>query len=840
MADREDANGDHAPKISSRKTFSIKAAVLGTAPGRWGILAILLVLYAVFFPDSFRILYLDLKNRLLEYFGYALAPSALWILAFLVLVRFRLRTLFKHWRVFLGSAFLLAAAMGALSFFEAPNGSSIHDHSLGGKLGSMVRGPLPQVDVFRVILFTVIGFWVLAPERIFRSILRIAKWNGRIIRGIWLTIDFLIWSVSALLSWYRGTSEQRGTKKVDIQQPSKRQAFSLASEDNREGSHQSIVTGSTSPRLPVPEYKNDQGPPNQSSKDYSSTAIKRIPKPPMGDQEVQPIPSVENPTYRSDISGTSPIGIETRTSNVSAEPSSTSQGLMTEQRQEIDSVGTRSPRRIVSSAWKLPALSLLKAETPPSIDEQANEDVARLIESSLQQFGVEVTVSQIKPGPTVTQFGLVPGWVRRQRNVRERDDEGDRMRVKVDTILAREKDLALALAVPSLRLEAPVPGESVVGVEVPNRYPALVSLRSAIQSPPFQRIVQDGGLPLALGESAGGEPVALDLLKMPHLLIAGSTGSGKSVCMNVFITSIISQWSPWDLRLVLMDPKRVELTPYNGIPHLAVPVIVEPDEVVPILKGVIQVMLWRYKEMESVGVRNIQAYNRKSPEGQRMPYMVICVDELADMMMVSPYDAEQTLCRLAQLGRAAGIHLIVATQRPSVDVVTGLIKANFPSRISFAVASQIDSRTILDSAGAERLLGRGDMLFLPPDAPKPKRTQGAYILDDDIQRLVNHWRAQNGPPPPPLPLEEMAAEALHENSEENVGRGQSNENIMERALDLAKKYNHLSTSLLQRKLEIGYPRAAKLMDTLEEEGIVGPQTTGGKPRPVIHHPTSNP
>ena len=500
-----------------------------------------------------------------------------------------------------------------------------------------------------------------------------------------------------------------------------------------------------------------------------------------------------------------------------------------------------------AGAWRLPSLELFEPGPQPKAAEGESHEVARKIEESLGHHGVEVTVDQIKPGPTVTLYGLTPGWVRRKRGVREREqaingeleEEGRPVaavgekptRVKVDSILAREKDLALSLAAPSLRIQAPVPGESVVGIEVPNREPLLVTIRSVMETEAFQRIVSDKGLALALGQGSGGDGVVADLRQLPHLLIAGATGSGKSVCINSLIISLASTTSPERVRLLLIDPKRVELTPYNGLPHLVTPVIVDTDRVVPALRGVMREMLRRYRRFEELGARNIEAYHRHPQALEPMPYLVIAIDELADLMMSAPYDVEQTLCRLAQLGRATGIHLVVATQRPSVDVVTGLIKANFPSRISFAVVSQVDSRTILDAAGAEKLLGRGDTLFLSGDSPKPVRVQGAYVSDREIGRLTDHWRSQHGATLLQFDLEPEPGEVSGV-ADDDVERGGPQDKLLEKAKELGTRYTHLSTSLLQRRLRIGYPRAARLMDQLEDMGVIAPGEPG-KSREVI-------
>ena len=335
-------------------------------------------------------------------------------------------------------------------------------------------------------------------------------------------------------------------------------------------------------------------------------------------------------------------------------------------------------------------------------------------------------------------------------------------------------------------------------------------------------------MPIALGKGTGGQSVICDLADMPHLLIAGATGSGKSVCINTIISCLIMEKSPEKMRLIMIDPKRVELTPYNGIPHLLTPVVVDPIEVVDLLKSLINEMLERYKRMESIGARNIETYNQKTTN--HMPYIVVTVDELADLMMTASFDVEKSLCRLAQLGRATGIHLIVATQRPSVDVLTGLIKANFPSRISFGVASQIDSRTILDVTGAEKLLGKGDMLYLGADNSRPERVQGVYISDKEVESLVEYWikcpKGEFGQVILELPDEESDRASALESADAN------SDPMMEKAIELTKLNTKLSTSLLQRKLRIGYPRAARLMDDLEENGFVA-QSDGSKSRDVI-------
>jgi S-DNA-T family DNA segregation ATPase FtsK/SpoIIIE len=435
---------------------------------------------------------------------------------------------------------------------------------------------------------------------------------------------------------------------------------------------------------------------------------------------------------------------------------------------------------------------------------------------------VEAKVVQINAGPTVTQFGVEPGWDRKIKQIKEKDSSGKtivreeevgRTRVKVERITSLANDLALALASPSIRIEAPVPGKSLVGIEVPNSAFGVVSMRSVIETNSFQKILSRSSLALALGKGAGGEAVSGDLSRMPHLLIAGATGSGKTVCLNAIICCLLLNNTPNDVKFVMIDPKRVELTYFNSLPHLGTPVIVDAQKALRALRWLNQQMDMRYQELANSSARNIEIYNKKKKEGEeKMPYIVLVIDELADLMMTGFDEVEHIICRLAQLARAVGIHLVVATQRPSVDVITGLIKANFPTRISFAVTSQVDSRTILDSVGAEKLLGHGDMLYMPTDQAKPKRLQGCYVSDTEVERLVYFWNNQRPAEALQKPLEELMPE-----SDTMTKDGHPKDPLLEAALELAEEHENISTSFLQRRLHIGYPRAARLMDQLQEE-----------------------
>ena len=504
-----------------------------------------------------------------------------------------------------------------------------------------------------------------------------------------------------------------------------------------------------------------------------------------------------------------------------------------------------------ADGWQLPPMDLLRKIEPATPAAHSNERRAELIVETLASFGVDSTVTQINEGPAVTQFGVEPGWNVRTRTVEERDADGkpirgedgqprtkeielSRTRVRVSRITSLQHDLALALAAPALRIEAPVPGKSIVGIEVPNGHTSVVSLRSMLESPDFGKAIQKYHLPIALGSGVAGAEAVTDLADMPHLLIAGATGSGKSVCLNSIIACLLMNYSPEQLRLVLVDPKRVELAAFADIPHLAFSdIVVDMDKVVGTLQAVIQEMETRYRAFAKVGVRNLETYNERNEE-HPLPYWVVVIDELSDLMLAAPYQVEHQLVRLAQLARATGIHLVVATQRPSVDVVTGLIKANFPTRIAFAVSSQVDSRTILDGGGAEKLLGKGDMLYQPKDQGKPTRLQGVYVSDEEIQAVVDFWTADRFESLKPPRFDDLLAEA-EEAAADLVPGGPPPDvdPMVTEALQLARDHTQLSTSMLQRRLRIGYPRAARVMDELEERGIVGAPEGGSGSRPVL-------
>ena len=461
---------------------------------------------------------------------------------------------------------------------------------------------------------------------------------------------------------------------------------------------------------------------------------------------------------------------------------------------------------------ELPSLDLLERHESKRqpIDEKELLELSRVLERTLADFDVEGKVSEVHPGPVITLFEFEPA-----------------PGMKVSQILNRQDDLALALKAQRIRIVAPIPGKAAVGIEIPNRVKATVSLREIISSSAFQDAKD--ALPLALGKDVAGVPFATSLERMPHLLIAGATGSGKSVCINTLIMSLLYTRTPAELRFIFIDPKMLELTPFNGIPHLRMPVVTDPKKAAQALRFCVKEMERRYQMLAKHGARNIEGYNRMNldpslTEEPKLPYLVIVVDELADLMALLPTEIEEPIGRLAQMARAVGIHLILATQRPSVDVITGMIKANFPSRIAFQVASRTDSRVILDMNGAESLLGHGDSLYLPAGKPEPYRIHGAYVGTEEIERVVTFLKSQGKP----VVADDSALEQIKIG---DLGEDAQDE-LVEEAMRIVVLHQQASTSMLQRRLKIGYSRAARLLDILEERGVVGP-SEGAKGREVL-------
>lgn len=461
-------------------------------------------------------------------------------------------------------------------------------------------------------------------------------------------------------------------------------------------------------------------------------------------------------------------------------------------------------QNVTNKQYEYPAINLL---TPPLLQRGVTDDwvtsKVKKLNETFTYFNIKASVVHVTKGPAVTRFEIQP-----------------QPGVKVSKITNLTDDLKLSLAAKEIRMEAPIPGKNTIGIEVPNDIAEPVFLRDILQHPIFQK--KESPLIVALGKDIEGEPVVTDLQKMPHGLIAGATGSGKSVCVNSILVSLLYKATPKDVRLLLIDPKMVELAPYNGMPHLAAPVITDPKEATEGLKWAVSEMDRRYELFAREGTRDLKRYNEKQLEkrNETLPYLVIVVDELADLMMVAPNDVEEAICRIAQKARACGIHLIVATQRPSVDVITGLIKANIPTRIAFSVASQADSRTILDGAGAERLLGKGDMLFLENGSSKPIRVQGAFVSDEEIDRVMDHVKSIEKPAF--MFKREMLQHQINESSEDD---------LFETACEFVMEQQAASASLLQRQFRIGYNRAARLIDEMEDRGIISP-TKGSKPREV--------
>ncbi|MFQ5879153.1 MAG: DNA translocase FtsK [Dehalococcoidia bacterium] len=737
---------------------------------------------APLFAEAFRFL----GQGLVELLGLGLLPAALVIAlaAWLALGR-PLPASGQVWRRWLGLAFLLVAANGLLSLFRP--GWQVGDVSLaettaGGRFGHLLTDGL--VGFVALAALVAAGLALAWP----RGLVLLARRAWQAWRDfLSLRLPQRTWALAraVLLAFVpRGEGAAAADGLVDVINGEGTEEFTAPMDEGLE----EIVDGTVVSAEPVPRRQGSPGEVSASAPGQGTSA--------------RPREQAATHTYRF------PSGL----------------------------------------GWEQPPVDLLRINGENGSRAGDNTARAQLIVDTLASFGVDARVAQINQGPAITQFGIEPGWEVKTRTVMERDAHGrpvydkdgnpkyrtevvSRTRVRVSQITALANDLALVLAAPSIRIEAPVPGKPIVGIEVPNTMLSLVTLRSVIESTPFQKITARSKLALALGKGVSGESVAADLAKMPHLLIAGATGSGKSVCINSLITCLLMHATPDEVRFILIDPKRVELTHFARIPHLAFSsIITNVEDVVGALQAVIHEMEGRYRRFAAVGVRNIDTYNRSPKAGRKLPYWVVVIDELADLMMAAPYEVERQLCRLAQLARATGIHLVVATQRPSVDVVTGLIKANFPTRIAFAVTSQVDSRTIIDGGGAEKLLGRGDMLYMPTDAAKPKRLQGVYISDQEMERVVEFWTSDRF-----RHLRPDTADYLLTEARTGAEAETDDDRLLRQARALTREHTRISTSLLQRRLRIGYPRAARLIDQLEKEGTVGP-SDGGQSRRVVTSP----
>ncbi len=743
--------------------------LFGSRPVRGFIMTAVFVVLLVVFRESLGNFFQELRNL----FGWGVLFILAAIITLITLAwRRSLDSLVRNWYRWLGGLVLVFAVWGILGLIDYND--DVMRNGLGGKFGyALVGSPSPgdSLDTFwgffRVLGLVILGVVLIIPRPTFEALKSLYFWVSDKIKG-----------TPPPVKTVRGVT-QPGHRIMQSKIPGEKPAHTL------------ILGGEEMP----PEVASSR----KRLEDLAekAEAIKAA---------AEKLP----------------------------EPAPAKHGL----RQVAEDVWKKygqSPDLVEIDGWRLPPVDILDTSPEVTFSQADNLQRANLIEETLASYGVDAKVVQINAGPTVTQFGVEPGWDRKFKEVKEKDRDGklevrqeeiSKTRVKVERINSLSNDLALALAAPTIRIEAPVPGKTFVGVEVPNTTSDLVSLRGVVESSAFQKLVVKTRMALALGKGAGGEAVTADLTKMPHLLVAGATGSGKTVCLNTILCCLLLNNTPNDVRFILIDPKRVELTQYNSIPHLATPVIVDTTKAISALRWLLEEMDQRYKKLAAAGARHIEGYNKGKTGTDKLPYLVLIVDELADLMMAGFDDVESSLCRLAQLSRATGIHLVVATQRPSVDVVTGLIKANFPTRISFAVTSQVDSRTILDGAGAEKLLGRGDMLYMPTEAAKPKRLQGCFLSDAEIDRLVYFWGSQQKEEPDKLRMETLVGTA----QSGQIG-GFARDPLLEQAKELARQYSDVSTSFLQRKLHIGYPRAARLKDQLDavlskESGSPPPENTG--------------
>ena len=543
------------------------------------------------------------------------------------------------------------------------------------------------------------------------------------------------------------------------------------------------------------------------------------------EEEEEPAPSLPAETTTIDLSHEEPVSGE---AEIESEP------VPADDAEEISNDTGDEPvieaepsgqlamisRRAAQLPYRLPPLDLLRAGTTRTPGAKSSTETIRALEATLRDFGVDAAVARVTRGPTVTRFEIELG-------------QG----VKVNRVMSLANDIAYALATPEVRMLAPIPGRSAIGIEVPNKERELVTLGDILRAP--KAAEDQHPMLVGLGKDISGEAVLVNLTQMPHLLIAGATGAGKSTCINSLVSSVLMRAQPSQVRLILIDPKRVELSHYNNTPHLLAPVITHPKRAADALGWVVREMENRYEDLAQNGQRQIDTYNdavragriRKDglPVSEEMPYILVVIDELADLMMVAPRDVEDAICRIAQMARAVGIHLLVATQRPSVDVVTGLIKANIPSRIAFATASQADSRVVLDQGGADKLIGFGDMLFLPASMGKPRRVQGAYVTEPEIESVVGFCRRQGDPE-----YADGIAQVVTGGGVSDAELG-SDDDLMDQAMELVVRSGLGSTSMLQRKLKVGFARAGRLMDLLEERGIVGP-SVGSKAREVLITP----
>ncbi len=834
---------------------------------------VIAVVAAIFFvKEAIAEAFWTAQERSTMMMGAGMMPLGLWAGVFVAALVFK-PGLFRHYRLWLASALLLALTFGLLSLFRPLEGSlawfTLGGYvSLGGFVGETIAGPVLWQRVIRLGALAIVAVSILSPA--FAALFAIMV--GRLFTFAYIGIVLAARGIGRLFhrrerepseeqdafgetdSAYESTLADNDSSRLEAEiddpgdnynRPVSRFAMAVATaplsiestigESPPDGASRTANPEDAAIAEPLEREETSMQANTDFDFGYSREANGAV------------LADAETHEYGVELEHVNGSGFDDFDSGEYQEVEPVSDISQQYDQQEEEGGFSGLAVRLLGKnreQWAKPSIEMLESVQDRGVPEDQIRETAETIRQTFADYDIEVEIGNIKYGPTVTMYGIIPGWVRRYKQVKLEDEFGNpikdqngkqvvkrqeqKTRVKVDSILSREKDLSLALRTPSLRIETPVMGKAQVGIEIPNKEPEPVTLRSIMESPEYKKMSPKADLPVALGKGTGGENIALDLAKMPHLLIAGATGSGKSVALNAIVAGLLMERSPAEMRMLLVDPKRVELTPYNGIPHLLCPVIVEVDQVVGMLKGVINEMMTRYRQMEEIGVRNIEGYNKRMRD-DKMPFLLVVVDELADLMMTAAFDVEQSLCRLAQLGRATGIHLILATQRPSVDVVTGLIKANFPSRVSFGVTSHIDSRTILDTNGAEKLLGKGDMLYLPRDAARPMRAQGAFISDTEIDSLIDFWQTT---PRAWVPNVNLRPISQDDSEDSDADYSASTDALFDKAVELAHTQKKLSTSLLQRRLRIGYPRAARLMDELEENGVVS-AGDGSKSRDVI-------
>jgi S-DNA-T family DNA segregation ATPase FtsK/SpoIIIE len=737
------------------------------------------------------------------YVGFGLCAWVFpFVLFYLAYVRFTDKRVLKVGFKLVG--LILAVLSTSVLFREIlPNVEMREGAEWGGEMGKLLGDPMAEVltrfgPVVICFLVVILALWFLeAEDHVVKGLQGAGDGFKR--GGGW----FKEHGFNAFAVLYEGV--QGAIENWTSRQEQKR----VVEDAHRklQGTDQAVKTSAKVEKIskPVPLVPIIEPKPEKAAKPAARKLF-------TGEAEPEPAPVVAEPVEDEDLVDSAMAEAFHNTDPMTAKQKMQAAGIETGE-EDGESVEESKPVRVIRS-WKLPDFHIL--QTVDDVNDKAEVDfegVSRTLKETLTSFGVDANVVGINPGPTVTQYEVQPA-----------------SGVKITAIASLADDLALALKCGQVRVVAPIPGKATVGIEVPNTKGRVVTLKELIRQDVF--LDSSKKLSVALGKDISGATFVAGLKEMPHVIIAGSTGSGKSVCVNTLIASLIFKYTPEELRLILVDPKRVEMTIYQGLPHLALPVMNDSKEAHLALKWLVREMEERYELLAKMGARDIDSYNAKVAQKRTsgdtdiypMYYIVVLVDELADLMMVAKDQVEESITRLAQMARAVGIHLVLATQRPSVEVITGIIKANFPSRIAFQVASKVDSRTILDMNGAESLLGRGDMLYLPPGVPKPYRLQGAFVTIEEIERLVEFWKAQGGP--------QYSADMHATKNNKDVVMEESQDDLYNEAVQIILRSKQASTSFLQRRLKVGYSRAARLLDDMELRGIVGP-ADGNKPRKIM-------